>query len=292
MRFWDAKPVPPPDLLLKRRIWIVADDYGISRAVNAAIRDLLERGAINATSVMVVASGFDEEEAEGLLTLRRHHAIAIGLHLTLSAPFRPLSRGYMPIRHEQFLSLRRTLIASLLHQLNAAALTAEIAAQIARFTAVFGRPPDFIDGHQHVQLFPLIGSCTLAVMRQSVPHAWVRQCGRAERAPSDRKALFLDLLSRRFQARARAAGVRTNPAFAGTYDFRPQANFANLFPAFLDGLPDGSVIMCHPGSVDAELVRNDALTDLREREYAYFKSDTYRMLLAQRGYALRTPEEA
>jgi len=283
--------VSPPDLLLKRRIWIVADDYGISRAVNAAIRDLLERRAINATSVMVVASGFDEDEAEALLTLRRHHAIAIGLHLTLSAPFRPLSRSYVPIRNGQFLSLRRTLIASLLHRLNAAALTDEITAQIARFTAVFGRPPDFIDGHQHVQLFPLIGSCTLAVMRQSVPHAWARQCGQAERARSDRKALFLGLLSRRFQAYARAAGVRTNPAFAGTYDFRPQANFASLFPAFLDDLPDGSVIMCHPGKVDPELVRNDALTDLREREYAYFKSDAYRTLLAQRGYALRAPEE-
>lgn len=38
----------------QRRIWLVADDYGISPGVNRAIRDLIERGRINATSVMMV----------------------------------------------------------------------------------------------------------------------------------------------------------------------------------------------------------------------------------------------
>jgi predicted glycoside hydrolase/deacetylase ChbG (UPF0249 family) len=288
----DAEPVPtlPEHAPAHRRIWLVADDYGISRAVNAAIRDLLTRGAVNATSVMVVASAFDQHEAHALAALRARRAIAVGLHLTLTAPFRPLTDGYAPTRDGAFLPLRRTLAASLLRQLSAALLTTEIEAQIARFAALFGRSPDFIDGHQHVQLFPRVSPCVLAVVRRSAPHAWVRQCGRATRPHADRKARVLDLLSRRFRDRARAAGVRTNPAFAGTYDFDPRANFAELFPAFLDGLPDGAVIMCHPGTVDAELVRNDPLTELREREYAYFKGDDFRALLAKRGYALATTE--
>ncbi|MFZ0837557.1 MAG: ChbG/HpnK family deacetylase, partial [Xanthobacteraceae bacterium] len=70
-----------------KRIWVVADDYGIARGVNAAIRDLLAQGAINATSVMVVASGFDEREAAALAALRAASGIAVGLHLTLTAPF-------------------------------------------------------------------------------------------------------------------------------------------------------------------------------------------------------------
>ena len=37
-----------------RRIWLCADDYGISPGVNRAIRDLIERGRLNATSVMMV----------------------------------------------------------------------------------------------------------------------------------------------------------------------------------------------------------------------------------------------
>jgi chitin disaccharide deacetylase len=288
----DAEPVAtlPEHASAHRRIWLIADDYGISRAVNTAIRDLLTRGAINATSVMVVASGFDENEARALAALRERRAIAVGLHLTLTAPFRPLTGGYAPTRHGAFLPLRGTLAASLLRRLRATPLTTEIEAQIARFSAMFGRLPDFVDGHQHVQLFPRVSDCLLAVMRRSAPHAWVRQCGRAARARADRKARVLDWMSRRFRNRARVAGVRTNPAFAGTYGFHPHANFADLFPAFLDGLPDGSVVMCHPGTVDAELARNDPLTELREREYAYFKGDDFRTLLAKRGYTLETPE--
>ncbi|HSR75105.1 MAG TPA: ChbG/HpnK family deacetylase [Xanthobacteraceae bacterium] len=267
-----------------RYIWLVADDYGISRAVNAAIRDLMALGSINATSVMVVASGFDDEEAAKLSASRGDGAV--GLHLTLTAPFRPLSAGYGPTHDGAWLSLGETFVASMLRRLNAQALTEEIAAQIARFTTAFGRPPDFIDGHQHVHLFPQIGRCVLSVARQSVPGAWVRQCGHATFSLSDRKAVALDALSRRFRKRAQASGVRTNPAFAGTYDFRSSADFADLFASFLDDLPDGGVIMCHPGQVDAELARNDTLTTLREREYAFFKGEAFRDLLARRGYGL------
>ena len=46
-----------------RRIWLCADDYGISPGVNRAIRDLIERGRLNATSVMVVGPAIGRDEA-------------------------------------------------------------------------------------------------------------------------------------------------------------------------------------------------------------------------------------
>ena len=46
-----------------RRLWLCADDYGIAPGVNAAIRDLIERGRLNATSVMVVAPSFARQSA-------------------------------------------------------------------------------------------------------------------------------------------------------------------------------------------------------------------------------------
>ena len=52
-----------------RRIWLCADDYGISPGVNAAIRDLVARGRLNATSVMVVAPSFTRAEAVALAAL-------------------------------------------------------------------------------------------------------------------------------------------------------------------------------------------------------------------------------
>ena len=80
--------------------------------------------------------------------------------------------------------------------------------------------------------------------------------------------------------------MRTNPAFAGTYAFNDEADFAALFPRFLDGLPDGGLVMCHPGMVDAELRRLDPLTTLREKEYAYFAGESFPRMLEGKGISL------
>jgi predicted glycoside hydrolase/deacetylase ChbG (UPF0249 family) len=275
----------------RRHIWLCADDYGISDAVNVAIRDLVVRGRLNATSVMVVAPSFHRSEAHALDVLNTGMArVAIGLHLTLTAPFAPLSDAYKPVRAGSFLSLPATLARAFLHRLAHDALVSEIAAQLRMFVHTFGRAPDFIDGHQHVHLFPQIRDAVLEVAKAGAPGAWLRQCGRA--APPrrvsfrDRKALLLDHLSHDFRQRAGAQGLRTNPAFAGAYEFRDDADFAALFAGFLDQLPDGGLIMCHPGFVDADLQRLDPLTTLREHEYAFLAGESFPDMLASHGVAL------
>jgi chitin disaccharide deacetylase len=272
------------------RIWLCADDYGISPSVNAAIRDLVVRSRLNATSVMVVAPSFHRGEALALQVLNaKTQNVAIGLHVTLTAPFRPLSDGFRPQRDDAFLPLGRLLARASLRTLDRDALVTEITRQVQSFAELFGRPPDFIDGHQHVQLFPQVRDAFLTVAKREAPTAWVRQCGRVppgRHALNDRKGFLLDILSRGFRNRAAALGVRTNPAFAGTYTFRDQADFASTFPQFLDGLPDASVVMCHPGFVDSELQKLDPLTTLREQEYAFLVQDTFPGLLAHHGVAL------
>jgi hypothetical protein len=274
----------------RRRIWLCADDYGISPAVDAAIRELIVRARINATSVMVAAPSLNRSEAISLNMLNAGGTrAAIGLHLTLTAPFRPLSSTYRPVQDGAFPPLGKLLQQALLRRLKAETLAIEIASQLRAFIATFGRAPDFIDGHQHVQLFPQVREALLKVVKDVAPNAWVRQCGRIVpplRRLADRKALLLDMLSRSFRRLANQAGVRTNPAFAGTYDFAADADYARLFPAFLEGLPTDSVVMCHPGFVDAELLRLDPLTTLREREYAFFSDDTFPGVLAAHGVAL------
>lgn len=273
-----------------RQIWLCADDYGISTAVNLAIRDLVVRRRINATSVMVVAPSFHRSEAHALDVLNTGmRRVAIGLHLTLTAPFRPLSAAYKPVRNGLFRSLPATMVQAFLHRLDRNALMREITAQLRMFIHTFGRAPDFIDGHQHVHLFPQIREALLDVAKATTAGAWLRQCGRA--APRrfslrERKAWLLDLLSHDFQQRASELGLRTNPAFAGAYEFREDANFAALFAGFLDRLPDGGVIMCHPGFVDMELQRLDPLTTLREREYAFLAQNSFPDMLASQGVAL------
>ena len=274
----------------RARIWLCADDYGISPSVNSAIRDLIARGRINATSVMVAAPSFQQSEAASLNALNAGtRRAAIGLHVTLTAPFKPLSAGFERTYANAFLSLPPTLVLALMHRFRRDQLAAEIAAQVDAFVAKFGRAPDFIDGHQHVQLFPQIRDAFLAVAKAKAPLAWVRQCGRIvplSKRFADAKGLLLDVLSGGFRTRAAQLAVPTNPAFAGTYDFSADANFAKLFPSFLDGLPENSVVMCHPGTIDDELKRLDPLTTSREKEYAYLKRENFPAVLEAHGVAL------
>jgi chitin disaccharide deacetylase len=273
-----------------RRIWLCADDYGISPSVNTAIRDLVVRGRLNAVSALVIAPSFHRAEAIALDVLNSTAPrVSIGLHLTLTAPFRPLSKGFAPLAGERFMPIASTLRHALLRRFEPAALEAEIARQIEAFRGLFGRTPDFIDGHQHVHLFPQIADALLKVAKTDAPLAWLRQCGRVTPLTArlaDRKGLLLDILSRRFRRRAARSRLATNPGFAGTYAFAPDADFAAMFPRFLDRLPDGGVVMCHPGFVDEELQRLDPLTTLREREYAYLAGDEFPAVLSAREVTL------
>src|SRR5215472_5417870 len=116
--------VGPPSSVV--RIWLCADDYGIAPGVNTAIRDLIMRGRLNATSVMVVAPSFTRAEARSLAILNSGTPrAAIGLHLTFTAPFRPLTSGFSPLRDNGFPLLRDLFKAGLLRQLNSDALAAE-----------------------------------------------------------------------------------------------------------------------------------------------------------------------
>ncbi len=275
-----------------RQIWLCADDYGISDSVNAAIRELILRGRINATSVMVAAPHFDRGEAAALDMLNSGaKRAALGLHATLTSPFKPMSEGFAPLRHGHFLPLQKMMRAAITRRLQPERLVIEIATQVEAFVTAFGRLPDFIDGHQHVHLFPQVRDAVLKVAAEVAPDAWVRQCGRprSARRMQDRKELLLDVLSLGFRRKARQLGVATNPAFAGAYDFKGKPDFGATFPRFLAGLPDGGLIMCHPGFVDAELKRIDPLTHQREREFAYFNSDEFPRLLAEHGVALAVP---
>ena len=237
----DAEPL--------RRIWLCADDYGISPGVNRGIRELIEHGRLNATSVMVVGPAVGRDEVAALqAAIAKSARCAIGLHATLTAPFRPLTMHFRPLDG-----------------------------------GMFNRAPDFVDGHQHVQLYPQLRDGFLAAVKEKAPGAWVRQARRnlplAKRLGSP-KALLLDYLSTQFRRRAAQAGVAFNPAFSGAYDYSREPDYGALMRAFLDRLPEDGVVMCHPGFVDEILVGLDPLTVTRETEFAYLAGEDFPRLLA------------
>lgn len=273
-----------------RRVWLCADDYGISPGVNRAIRDLIERGRLNATSVMMVGPAIARSEIEALqASARPSPRCAIGLHVTLSAPFRPLTMHYRPLDGDMFMPFPKLLRAGLMRRLDREFIRNEVKAQLAAFLDAFGRAPDFVDGHQHVQLFPQVCDGFVDAVVEAAPSAWVRQGGRnlplRQRLASP-KALVLDSLSAQFRRRAGSAGLGFNPGFAGAYDFTRAADFGALMRQFLDGLPDGGLVMCHPGFVDDVLAGLDPMTDVREREHAYLAGDAFARLLTDSNVTL------
>jgi predicted glycoside hydrolase/deacetylase ChbG (UPF0249 family) len=273
-----------------RRIWLCADDYGLAEGVNRAIRDLISSGRLNATSVMVVGPAIGRSEVTELQAVAAASPrCAIGLHATLTAPFRPLSMHFRPLDGGLFLPFPAVLRSGLLRRLDPGLIEDELLAQLAAFKELFGRTPDFVDGHQHVQLFPQVRDGFLAAVKAAAPGAWVRQGGRngplAKRLGAP-KALVLDVLSAQFRKRATAAGIPFNPAFAGAYDFTASPDFGELMRQFIADMPDGGLVMCHPGFVDDTLRSLDPLTTQREAEHAWLAGNQFPPLLAANNVTL------
>ena len=269
---------------MNRRIWLCADDYGISPGVNRAIRDLIENGRLNATSAMMVGPAIGRGEVNALKEVAKANPrCAIGLHVTLTAPFRPLTMHFRPVDGGLFLPHTTLLRRGLMGRLDRELIHTEVMEQLAAFADLFGRTPDFVDGHQHAQLFPVVRTAFIEAVKQAAPGAWIRQCGRnrpwAQRLGST-KALVLDILSAQFRKRAARARLASNPAFAGAYDFTQRPDFGALMRQFVQGMPEGGVVMCHPGFVDDVLTSLDPLTVQREHEYEFLKGEQFLPLLA------------
>jgi predicted glycoside hydrolase/deacetylase ChbG (UPF0249 family) len=265
-----------------RRIVLCADDYGLAPGVSAGIRDLVARGRLNATSVMSVFDGL-AEAARALDTACAGRAVSIGLHVTLTGGFAPLTAP-----DARFPSVPGRLAEILTGRLDRAALAAEVEAQFAAFHAAFGRPPDHVDGHQHVHVLPGVRDVVIAATARHAPGAWLRDV-RPAAAGFDGpglKARLIGAFGAGFPAAAARAGLRTSGRFAGAYDFSAGADFAALLARFLAGLPEGGLALVHPGHVDATLAARDPVTDQRAREYDLFASEAFPALLAAAGVRL------
>ncbi len=263
-------------------ITLCADDYGLSPGVSVAIRDLIERGRLTATSCMTVCPFWVEEAP----TLRPLAGMAdIGLHVTLTdqAPLGPMPKlapqGILP---PLGVLMRKAYTGAL----DPHEISAEVNRQVAAFTTAFGAPPAFIDGHQHVHQLPVVRNAVLAALAE-LPGAYLRLCREPPRAIVRRgvavaKTLLIAALGRGLAARARAARVPANTSFRGVYDFSGTRPFDALMARFLDEPGERTLVMVHPGIPDDALRAVDPLVDQRAVEYDYLKSDSFAALLASK----------
>ncbi len=178
---------------------------------------------------MVTAPSFSHAEAAALREAAGNHA-AIGLHLTLTAPFSPHAHGFAPLRHGVFLPL-----ASMARRALSRSLTAG-AARRRNCRPVRGVPRR-VRPRAGLRRRPPAHPCVSASERGAAARHQARRAARlaapmrprgAPAIPS-RRRLFSMRLSRRFRRLAAEHGLRTNPAFAGTYAFRARADYARTF---------------------------------------------------------------
>lgn len=261
-----------------RRIVLCADDYALAPGVSAGIRELLAAGRLNATSVMTIFPGL-ETEARALQAVKSPIPFQIGLHATLTGGFAPLTAspmkrggGKLP---EKLPMSRETWPPLGYRRIDAAKVKAEVKAQLEKFISVFGRAPDYVDGHQHTQLMPGIRKPFLDAVAELAPRAWVRQCAPVHFTDElfNAKSRFLGALSLPFKRMAKRRKLACNPAFSGAYDYDKPGDFGAQFARFIKGMPGGGVVMCHPGHPDDVLRARDTLTDQREQEFAFLMSE-------------------
>ncbi len=266
--------------MVTHAVVVCADDYGISEGTSSVIRELLESGAINATTCLVEAEAWPQA-ARALRELkRRRPEIGIGLHLNLTDPF-PQGTS-----REARAPLKALLAKALLPPRSAAVDAAykNFRGQWDGFVAQFGRAPDFVDGHQHVHLFAASRAALFRLLREVGFQGWLRQC----RAVSGGfKASVLNAFSRPFVAQARKAGFRLNPAFGGLRNFDLKEDLAALWRSELLAMDGGGLLMVHPGEADSP-AGSEGIDPCRVQEAGFLRSTQWREILAATHSDLRT----
>ncbi|MFG1283855.1 ChbG/HpnK family deacetylase [Xanthobacter autotrophicus] len=273
-----------------KRVVLCADDYAIAPGVSEAIRRLITARRINATSVMTVFDGLIEE-ADTLKAAAKDRDVSIGLHVTLTGTFPPLTRG-MAGANGCFPALSQVVLAALSRRLDAKAVEAEVEAQFEAFLDAFGRPPDHVDGHQHVHVLPVVRKAVLTSTARHAPRAWLRDVTPAKAALHgfDAKGRLIGAFASGFARDAAQLGLATNRGFGGAYDFSADHDFATLLTHFLKGVPEGGLVMVHPGRVDDPLTARDPLTQQREVEYAVLHGATLPGILDAADVSLALPD--
>ncbi len=271
------------------RFILCADDFALSAAVSRGILEALDAGRISATSAMTTRPSWPKGAAD----LRGFAGRAdIGLHidLTLGAPLGPMPTfaptGSLP-------DLYRVLGLARKGRLPEREIRDEIARQIDAFVEYFGTWPDFVDGHQHVQVLPRIRTWLLDALdhRGLAGKVWLRDSADRpwrilRRGIEATKALAIAVLGKGFSREARRRGYATNEGFAGFSRFDLARDYGADFGRYLEAPGGRHLVMCHPGYCDAELASVDAVTLTRERELAFLLSDDFPRALERAGAAL------
>jgi predicted glycoside hydrolase/deacetylase ChbG (UPF0249 family) len=259
-----------------KRVVLCADDFGLSPAVSRGILELLEQDRLSATSCMVNYPEF-RDEAQALKSFIGR--ADLGLHFSLTDS-RPISSVALECH------LRPPVFSSMMD---------EVERQLEKYSNAMGIVPDYIDGHQHVHVLPVVREAVIEAAKRIGAYVRVPRdsIGMAMwRRPAPFESFYLARASRALTKLARNAGLATNIGFRGVRTFQEKIPFGELFRKMIAGAEEGCLVMCHPGHVDAVLRGRDAIREQRADEWSYFSGQEFPADLADAGLELGRLREA
>ena len=187
--------------------------------------------------------------------------------------------------------------SDLLRQLTQADIEQHLRCQLKLFATHFGRTPDFIDGHQHIQQLPVIRDAIINVYQNEfldkkpyIRVAMIKNIPDIMRKPCVIKQLIIHATgASKLKSRLCDLQIPHNTYFSGIYDFSSTANYGKLFAQFLPKSTETTIIMCHPG--EASLDGLDPIRDSRPLELAYLSGKQFSQDLQQAQIKLRRYQE-
>jgi predicted glycoside hydrolase/deacetylase ChbG (UPF0249 family) len=251
---------------MPRQIAICADDFGLHSGINEAVLELIRLGILSATSCMPRRGAF----AAGATRLRAvpQSQAEVGLHIDFSPP---------DIRDESPLALARFQLATYAGRMTRETLKREVIEQFDAFEAGMDRPPDYIDGHQHVHQLPAVLEVLLEQieLRYSTRKPWIR----STRPPGGgiKAHVIHSLGGSALESAAERLQLATNARLLGVHGFTTDERlYFKRLREWLTTSRSRDLLMCHPG---AGPVPWDAIADCRRAEFSVLRSPEFAALL-------------
>ena len=182
---------------------ISADDYGMSSEINKAIENLSKNKRLDGFSIMINGE-FDRRTVNDI---RLNHGTQIGLHIDLNY--------FVNLGLKNIIVLGISIKTSKDINLK---IKDEVARQFTLFRKILGFWPDYVDGHQHCQMFKPVVERIIEFKKKEIVEFWVRD----------------------------SAIVEPNIKICGIYNFRNQMQFSRKLDIYRNGLNKDTNFMTHP----------------------------------------------
>ena len=249
---------------------IIADDFGLCEKHDNVIIDLINDKKINAVSVMVHPE-LKTSRRSNLLKVENNLAIGLHLNFTILLPKNKTTNTSLKL-----------FLNNLILKNNNKIIAQSIQYQINLFENIFDKFPDFIDGHEHVHIFPnIFGALTKILVTSSLPqNFWVRSPAPSTLSDLYReyrnagiKVIIISFLGLIARKKLKKLNLKSNTNFFGFLKLNTTSkHFEKRYNENLSLLKKNMTLMVHPGDAESPVYIKGHSNKIRALEAKILKN--------------------